>query len=76
MITRGEVPPQIEVKISDEIMGALSLFTYLNSCLSGDGGSQEDVNIGVGDVLKNLGAMMKLCEVRSVYLSVRSRSCM
>ena len=38
VITRGDVPPQIEVKISDEIMGAISLFAYLNSCLSGDGG--------------------------------------
>ena len=53
MVGKEVVAPQVEVvKVSTS-------FKYLRSCVSGDGGHQEDVKVLVNEKLEPFGAIRK-----------------
>ena len=49
--------------------GGLNYFKYQGSCLSDDGAPQGEVELRVGEGLKNLGTMKQVCFIKSVSLS-------
>ena len=65
---REEVASQAEVENNSEILEVLRSFKYLNSCFSEDGGLQEEVNMKMGEGLKTLAALEKICNDRNVAL--------
>ena len=59
MVESERVAFQTEIEIA-------SLFVYLSSCFTEDGGAQGDVNTRKGEGLKHFVVMNKLCNIRSV----------
>ena len=57
LVGRRRVAPKLVVEINGETMFILSSVKYLRSYELKDGEPQENVRIGVGESLKNVGAM-------------------